>query len=60
MTVRTRVPDDLDDNDSMRPFLDSIDRKLLKIGQLTPLGASPTAAEVGEVVNRIIAICQER
>lgn len=60
MTVKSRVPDDIQDQDAIRNFLDSLDRKAIKVGNLTDLAASPTTTELATAFNALLAIFRER
>ncbi len=60
MAIQSRVPDDLDDNDAMTQFLDALDRKHIKVGNLTDLAASPTTTEIATAINSLLAIFRER
>lgn len=60
MTVKSRVPDQLDDEQAVRTFLDALDRKAIKVGNLTDLAASPTTTELATAFNALLAIFRER
>lgn len=59
-TIKTRVPDKLDDERDMRSFLDQLDRKHIKVGQMTDLASSPTTAELATAFNAMLAIFRTR
>lgn len=60
MTVKSRIPDKLDDERAMRPFLDRLDRNHVKAGQLTNLAASPTNEEVATAFNALLEIFRSK
>ena len=57
---KSRVPDKLDDEAAMRQFLDQLDRKHIKIADLTDLPASPTTTEIATAINSLLAIFRTR
>lgn len=60
MTIKSRVPDSLEDERSMRAFFDQLDRRQLKVGELEDLAASPTNAELATAFNALLAIFRTR
>jgi hypothetical protein len=60
MSVKSRVPDDITDERSMRSFLDAQDRRFLKLGELDDLAASPTTTEIATKINAMLAIIRTR
>ena len=53
--MKTRVPDKLDDEQSMRAFFDATDRRLLRASQINDLAASPTTTELATAFNELLA-----
>ena len=60
MSDKTRLPDDLTDTNSMRPFLDAIDRRQLRLGQLEDLSDSATDADIIAKINAMLATQRTR
>jgi hypothetical protein len=54
MSVKSRVPDSLEDETSMRAFLDALDRRQLKLGELTNLSGTATLADVITAINAML------
>jgi hypothetical protein len=60
MTIKSRLPGQLDDERAMRPFLDRLDRNHVKIGEIEDLAASPTNTELATAINAIIEIMRSK
>ncbi len=55
MSVKSRVPDDLTDDGAHKAFLDAIDRRQLRLGQLDDLEDTADLAAVRAAINAILA-----
>ncbi len=55
MTVKSRVPDDLSDESTHKSFLDAIDRRQLRLGQLSDLEGTASLTDVINAINAILA-----
>jgi hypothetical protein len=53
--MKSRVPSDLKDEDAQRNFLDAIDRRQLRLGQIEDLDGAATLAEVITAFNALLA-----
>lgn len=55
MSIKSRVPDDLSDEIAHKTFLDAVDRRQLRLGQINDLEDTAGLADVIEVINAILA-----
>jgi len=60
MSRKSRVPDDMKDDDAMRQFLDATDRRQVAMGQIDDLSGGATLADVIAKVNAILATQRTR
>jgi hypothetical protein len=58
--MKSRVPDDLNDERAVKTFLDTLDRKNVKLADLADLAASPTVEQISTKINAMLAIFRLR
>jgi hypothetical protein len=55
MSSKSRLPIDTADTDAMRNFLDAIDRRQLRVGQMEDLDSGAALSDVITAINAILA-----
>lgn len=59
MSAQSRVPN-IELDAELRTFLDAVDRRQLRLGQVTPLAVTATLADVIAKINEMIVTQQTR